>query len=66
MFEREVTISGLKKNSVTLSKLVEEIEGKARLNGFDVSYFHEALKKIETDLRKIRKMDEEVFATRIW
>ena len=57
MFEKEVMISSLKNHSRLLSGLVEELEEKARLSDVDVSYYHEALKRIEAGLRKIRKMD---------
>ena len=67
MFEKEMMISGLKKHSQILVKLVEELEGKPRLDAQDIRYCHETLKKIETDIRKIRKMDEETnFVTRAW
>jgi hypothetical protein len=67
MFEKEVMISGLKKNSRVLAELVEELESKNRFSDEDILYCHTALKKIETDLRKIRKMDEEMqLVTRAW
>ena len=67
MFEKEVMISSLKNNSRVLADLVEELEEKSRFSDFDISYYHEALKKIEAALRKIRKMDEETnLVTRIW
>ncbi len=67
MFEKEIMISGLKKNSRTLASLVEELEGKSRMGDFDLTYCHETLRRIEMDLRKIRKMDEETnFVTRVW
>ena len=67
MFEKEVMISSLKNNSRVLAELVAELEEKARLSDFDISYCHEALKKIEIGLRKIRKMDEETnLVTRLW
>lgn len=67
MFEKEVMISGLKKNSRTLAGLVEELESKSQFSDHDVTYCHETLKKIEVELRKIRKMDEaEQLVTRAW
>ena len=67
MFEKEVMISGLKKNSRVLSDLVGELEEKSRMSEFDLSYYHETLKRIETSLRKLRKMDQEgSLITRMW
>ena len=67
MFEKEVMISSIKYSSRMLVSLVEELESKARFSDFDISYYHEALKRIETALRKIRKMDEETnLVTRVW
>ena len=58
MFEREVRISSLRKSSKDLSKLVEELEEKNKLDGGDLRYHEEVLKKIESALRKVRKMEE--------
>ena len=67
MFEKEVMISGLRKNSRVLSALVEELEGKGHFSDHDIVYCHSTLKKIETELKKIRKMDEEMqLVTRAW
>ena len=59
MFEREVMISSLKKSSRDLSGLVEELEVKSRFDGIDRLYLHEVLKKIETAIRKVRKMEQQ-------
>ena len=59
MFEREIMVSSLKSNSVTLAKLVEELEANQRYDVYDMRYCQETLKRIETSLRKIRKMNEE-------
>ena len=67
MFEREVMISGLRKNSRLLVGLVEELESKHKLNDHNIIFCHETLKKIEVELRRIRKMDEEMqLVTRAW
>ena len=78
MFEREVTISSIKKQSETLRKLVEELEDKAKFDSRDSIYCLETLKSIETALRKIRRMNEDAMdfannysyrsnvVTRIW
>ena len=58
MFDKEVVIGGLKKNSEVLRKLVEEMESKPKLGTQDVQYYHEELKKLESALRKIRRFDE--------
>jgi hypothetical protein len=60
MFEREVMISTLRKNSQDLARLVEELEEKPRFSGIDLRYCQEVLKKIEGGLRRVRKMDEAV------
>ena len=67
MFEKEVMISSLKRNSETLSDLVEELERKSQFSDHDVLYYHEALKRLESNLRRIRKADEELqLVTRAW
>jgi len=57
MFEREVIVSSLKKNNVDLEKLIEELEESPRFDGIDLNYWKETLKRIETGLRKIRRID---------
>ena len=57
MFEREVMISTLRKNSIDLARLIEELEEKPRFDGIDVKFCQETLKKIEAALRRIRKTE---------
>ncbi len=57
MFEREVIVSSLKKNSVDLEKLIEELEERPRFDGIDLNYWKETLKRIESGLRKIRRIE---------
>ena len=59
MFEKEVMISSIKKQSETLRRLVQELEEKTLFGGVDRSYYHATLKEIEFSLRKIRRTDEE-------
>ncbi len=56
MFEKEVMISGLKKQDDTLKKLIEELEEKPQSYDQDRDYCHETLKRIESALKKIRRM----------
>ena len=60
MFEREVMISMLRKHQNDLRQLVEELEGYYRWDVQKISYCQETLKKIESGLKKIRKMEEPV------
>ena len=60
MFEREIMISSLRKNTGDLTKLIAEVEDRSRFDGIDLSYWKETLKKIEASLRRIRKMDAQM------
>lgn len=59
MFEREVMISSLKKQSEDLKKLLGEMEAKPRHGWQDMQYFRETLKRIESALRRMRRAEEE-------
>ncbi len=58
MFEKEVMISSLKKSNQMLSKLVQEMEDSSKANIYDVQYFQETIKRIESALRKLRKIND--------
>ena len=76
MFEKEVIISGIKKQKEILSELVDELEKKSEFDRQEVDYCQEVLKKAETYLRKIRQVSLEMdkrahrysysFVTRLW
>jgi hypothetical protein len=76
MFGREVMISTLRKHSVDLAKLIAELEERPRFDGIDLRYCQETLKRIESGLRRIRKIEPEMqpasdgygasFANYIW
>ena len=59
MFEREVMIGTLKRQNETLKSLIREIEEKPKADWQDTQYYHESLKKIETALKRVRRLDEE-------
>ena len=59
MFEREVMVGTLRRQNDTLTKLIHEIESKPRSDWQESQYYRESLKKIETALRRVRRMDEE-------
>ncbi len=59
MFEKEVMISSLKKNNQMLSKLVQEMEDSSKTNLYDIQYFQETIKRIESALRKLRKINDQ-------
>ena len=58
MFEKEVMMGSIKKQSDILKKLVEELEENPQFEKENRGYCHETLKRIESALRKIRRNDE--------
>ena len=60
MFRTEVMISTLRKNSVELASLVEELEDRQGFDGIDLRFCQETLKKIESALRQIRKTEANI------
>ena len=60
MFEREVMIGTLKRQNDVLTNLIQEIEAKPKTDWQENQYYHESLKKIETALRRIRRMDDDI------
>jgi hypothetical protein len=60
MFEREVMISTLRKSSLDLARLVEELEDRVGFDGLDLRYCQETVKRIENGLRRIRKIEAQI------
>ncbi len=59
MFEREVMIGTLKRQKDVLDNLIQEMEAKPNTDWQETQYYHETLKKIESSLKRIRRVDEE-------
>jgi ribosome assembly protein YihI (activator of Der GTPase) len=58
MFEREIMIAGLRKEHNALRELIENLEDQPRLRSQDAHYCDEVLKRVETTLRKLRRMPQ--------
>lgn len=56
MFEKEVTISSVRKQRDMLKDLVDALEPKARLADEDLQYCDEVLKRVESTLKRLRKV----------
>ena len=57
MFEKEIMIAGLRKQSDLLKGLVIELEGKDLMEVQDFRYCEEVMRRIETALKKLRRAD---------
>ncbi len=62
MFEREVMIGTLKHQSDNLKKLIGELEEKPKADWQETQYYHESLKKIESALKRVRRIDEDEYS----
>ena len=55
MFEKEIMIAGLRKQRDALRELVDELEGKRRVEDQDLRYCEEVMKRVESTLRRLRR-----------
>lgn len=59
MFEKEVIISSVRKQRDMLRDLVDALEPKARLGDEDLQYCDEVLKKVESTLKRLRRVSQD-------
>ncbi|GEM_PF-2710090 len=56
MFEKEMIVSGVRRQRDLLDDLLDVLERKARLGDEEICYNEEVLRRVETSLRRIRKI----------
>jgi ribosome assembly protein YihI (activator of Der GTPase) len=59
MFEKEVIISGVRKQRDMLKELVEALEPKSQLGEDDLQYCEEILKRVESTLKRLRRVRQD-------
>ena len=61
MFERELMISGLRRQKNLLAVLIEELEKRPRMDCQDRQTCEERTKEVASNLRKLRKIKDHYF-----
>ena len=61
MFERELMISGLRRQHSLLVTLIEELEKRPRMEPQDRQFCHQKTKEVGLNLRKLRKIKDHYF-----
>jgi len=61
MFERELMISGLRRQHGLLHELIGELEARNRFDDHDLDLYEERTKYIQKNLKKLRKLKRDYF-----